>query len=33
MKFRPDIYKTVNFDVIKVGEIGKAKDLPAPPQK
>jgi hypothetical protein len=29
MNFRSDIYKTVNFDVIKVGEIGKAKDLSA----
>jgi hypothetical protein len=35
MKFRSYIYKTINFDVIKciislrVGEIGKAKDLSA----
>jgi hypothetical protein len=30
MKFRSDMYKTINFCVIKVGEIGKAKDLSAP---
>jgi hypothetical protein len=29
MKFRSDIYKTINFDVRKVGEIGKAEDLSA----
>jgi hypothetical protein len=36
LKFRSDIYKTINFDMIKsiisikVGETGKAKDLSAP---
>jgi hypothetical protein len=30
MKFRSDVYKTINLDVIKVGEIRKAKDLSAP---
>jgi hypothetical protein len=30
IKFRSDVYKTINFDERKVGEIGKAKDLSAP---
>jgi hypothetical protein len=30
MKFRSDMYKTINYGVVKVGEIRKAKDLSAP---
>jgi hypothetical protein len=30
MKFRSDMYKTINFEAIRVGEIRKAKDLSAP---